>query len=101
MSSARNRLMLYSLLTSMEQDLRSAINDHILPNLEFTNLFNAESIGKLTDRCKKDGGDEFEPRNLIDYCDLADTLHVVNKHGGFLGQAVTKFFKSEFKNLNF
>lgn len=100
MSSARNRLVLYALLSAVEKDLRRAISDFVLPFVQLKEAFGEEVIGGLIDRCRRDNGDISDPQSLLDYSNLADALHVLSRNSSFLGEKGRKSYKAISKNLD-
>ena len=100
MSSAQTRLVLYALLSSVEEDLRHAIADYVLTNVQLEKAFGDKVVNELIYRCNRDGGDADEPQSLIQYSNLSDALHVLSRNSSLLGEKGQRHYKKMSSKLN-
>jgi LuxR family glucitol operon transcriptional activator len=86
-----------SLISAMETDLRSIIEDHFA-NIEYDEFF-GESINLLKSRIEKDAeiSAEIQDPNFFDLlsmCDFLDHIHLINRNKNLFSSEFVKFIKS-------
>jgi LuxR family transcriptional regulator, glucitol operon activator len=75
------RMTLYALISSIEEDLRTVIRDHLKDASIQSKFLSTTSVQQWTQRYDKDNDRAFEATtiaNLIDYFDIADTYQIIN-----------------------
>ena len=102
MNISIQRLTLYALIASIEEDLRALIINHIFPNRYINNLLTQEEYEKVIRRRKNDAeltNDEFIDNELLDFLDFADAFQIINRFSSDLTKPQAKFFKRNAANL--
>lgn len=79
----------YSLIASLETDLRRLILDWLAPAKDADDLFGAR-LETLCDRAAADGSADVSPHVLVGYLDFGDAVSILNQHAAELPAEVAR-----------
>ena len=96
MTISVQRLTLFAIFDSLEKDLRSVLVSEILPYHYLNSVLNDNELSKVSDRLKQNEGsksvDLEEPERFVQYLDLLDTLHIINRNKKKISPTLGKYF---------
>jgi len=99
MAYSLTRLTLYTILSSMETDIRNFLGTTFsyLPPYDF---LGEELFTKTIDRVKRDHGiGDYSLEILLLYADFGDLIQLINKNSNLIPNSLSKYFKSNSKNF--
>ena len=102
MNISTPRLILYALISSIEEDMRDLIIHQISPNREINILFAQDELQKAILRRKKNSeitDDVVDDNELFDFLDFSDAFQIINRFSSDLTKSQAKYFKRNAKNL--
>src|SRR5262245_27489854 len=96
MNATIPQLQLFALLTALEHDLREIIREYFVNGIELRYLIEIHVLEKCIDRFNKDRGiseGSIEPLHIINYLDIGEAIHCVNKNISKLPASLQQHFK--------
>ena len=96
MTISVQRLTLFAIFDSLEKDLRSVLVSEILPYHYLNSVLNDNELSKVSDRLKQHEGsksiDLEEPERFVQYLDLLDTVHIINRNKKKIVPTLGRYF---------
>ena len=96
MTISVQRLTLFAIFDSLERDLRSVLVSEILPYHYLNSVLNDNELSKVSDRLKQNEGyksvDLEEPERFVQYLDLLDTVHIINRNKKKITPTLGRYF---------
>ena len=102
MNISTRRLTLAILITSLEEDMRALIINHIYPNRDINILLTHDEYEKVKTRRKKANDitdEEVTEIELFDFLDFSDAFQIINRFSSDLTKSQVKYFKRNAGNL--
>src|SRR5688572_22571646 len=87
------RLTLFALISSLEEDLRQLVRDHLLTTaVDLQAVVTSDVVARCKDRWAKDQSEKSEPTDgvLLDYTDLSDVLQALTRMKSSLPSTVSE-----------
>jgi LuxR family transcriptional regulator, glucitol operon activator len=102
MATTIQRVTLYACLATLESDLRGLIAQHLPPSIAAQNLVDSATLQRAIDRFVRDNSSSDEniaTEDLLEYFDLGDTLHCLNRHIGTLPASIAQVLRNNTSKL--
>ena len=103
MAHSTSRLLLYAILSSMEQDLRDLLSRHLPSGIDAQAVFDRELFSRTLDRYIDEMGETFtEPSlsDLLPFTDFGDLCPTINANREQLPSELTAYIRSVTPRLN-